>query len=444
MPEPRDLEKRWRINARRRRRLTKAARRRRAEAGRLARSGDGGGDKEEQRLSPIRLFASRSSLGRGNSSGRRYTVRTSECFSFIDRPEEALRVLNAYSALVRRGVPVVEVDQSACSQIDICAASVLNVLALSAKRTHSVRHRGLYPADQEAREIVVATGLPKALGLAPEPPASFLLFPLTRGRKRPVSATTSSAKEIQTERLVDYLQRCLSRYGSSLTASARRYLADLIGEVLANAEDHSNSPDWWVSAYMRQPEGRSYGDCHLTIFSFGRTLAESLLLLPSSARLRREIDTLVQKHRSERLFLPSRWTEENLVSLYALQEGVSRFNTQTEKLGHRGFGTVKMIQMFQRLGRVAGDVDRPRMCVISGHTQIVFDNTYPLRERETGRDESRQVIAFNAKNDLGLPPDPRFVRNLRDSFPGTLISVRFFLDAQHLEPLEEIDAASAN
>ena len=45
---------------------------------------------------------------------------------------------------------------------------------------------------------------------------------------------------------------------------------------------------------------------------------------------------------------------------------------------------------------------------------------------------SRRIIAFNSGNDLYVPPDSRKVSHLRHSFPGTLTSLRFYLDRENL------------
>ena len=53
----------------------------------------------------------------------------------------------------------------------------------------------------------------------------------------------------------------------------------------------------------------------------------------------------------------------------------------------------------------------------------------------TENGETRPIIAFNETNDLRLPPDPRNVHRLERVFPGTLISLRVYLDAVHLDRL---------
>ena len=119
---------------------------------------------------------------------------------------------------------------------------------------------------------------------------------------------------------------------------------------------------------------------------------------------------------------------DDLWTLYALQGGVSRRNYEKREIGNYGQGTANMIQMFQDLG---GDrIARPKMCVLSGSTLVLFDGRYRMVEKNGSR-----IIAFNRRNDLRKPPDSRCVRHLEHYFPGTLISMRFMLDRGHLSEI---------
>ena len=356
-----------------------------------------------------------------------------ETFSFIEEPELALIAIQRFVGAVVSGALVVSVDQSMCKRIDLCAASVLNALALEAGSRYRVQYSGQYPANAEATEIVLATGLPKALSLPLPEPEGFLTFPLVRGAGKPATATQSTMKELEASKLADYVSDCLDKYGFKLTRDGLRLLGSLVGEVLTNAEEHSGTTDWWIAAYLRQPKDAQYGDCHITIFNFGDTLADSLQKLPTNSRLRKEMDDLVRMHTKRSFFRRRRWTQDDLWTLYALQEGVSRLNVEEGALGNRGLGTIAMIEMFQALGQVLQGADRPMMCVLSGNTHILFDGTFRLAPKPSGDGEERRIIAFNDTNDLGRPPDGGYVRHLKRRFPGTLISLRFYIDPEYLE-----------
>ena len=145
--------------------------------------------------------------------------------------------------------------------------------------------------------------------------------------------------------------------------------------------------------------------------------------------MKRELQELSEVHHKRGLFGTS-WSRENLWTLYSLQEGVSRFRDQPGG-SDRGQGTVKLIDFFQRLGKTL-DGQKPQMCILSGSTHILFDGTYEMRAVTKGH-EKRQIISFNESNDLWERPDDRYVKSIRGVFPGTLISMSFFLDRKYLE-----------
>ena len=350
-----------------------------------------------------------------------------ENFSFIETPDETLESLWQFMMLARDGAKAINVSQVNISAIDYCANSVLAALALEARASLQTRFRGQFPTNLEVLEIIVATGLPKVLGVTLPNLPKFRTLPLIHGGKSGTALDTSSSKEKTAENLVDFLARCVGDYGARLTRDARRRFFELLGEVLANAEDHSGRGDWYVAAYMRRPSPKSIGDCHVVIFSFGQTIEKSLTTLPLDAELRTQIESLVEDH-SRRRLLHRDWTAENLWTLYALQEGVTRYYSEVD----RGHGTAEMIQAFQDLGRSSDLAKQPRMCIVSGRTYILFDGTHSMKLQRVPSGQERRIIAFNTENDLRKPPDAGYIRSLEQTFPGTLISMRFYLDSEYL------------
>lgn len=387
------------------------------------------------------LLAKRFGLKPG-SQAREAEVASPKVFSFIENPEETLTTMRGVvRAALTRDTRSISIDQEACSLIDHGAESVLSAIGLESRAMMGVRFKGSFPKSEKERDIVLATGLPKALGVPlPEPP-DFLTFPLYKGRGSRAQAAESGMSERAATRLADYVDQCLASYGFELTRSGALYLTSLVGEVLGNAEDHSGQRNAWLSGYLRQPPDQPHGDCHISIFNFGRTIAESLDDLPAESLLRRSISDLTERHQRGTFFRSRRWEPENLMTVFALQDGVSRYNTGKDSLGDdRGRGTADLISFFQRLGQAADPSVKPIMCLVSGRTQILFDGTYEMREMPFEAGPAR-VIAFNDENDIYRPPDPRVVRCLKKPFPGTLISLRFYLDSAHLERMESSEEA---
>jgi hypothetical protein len=385
------------------------------------------------------FYASRTQQGK-QKRRRSATLQFPRVFSFIDAPDEAIRTVESFVAKVRSRPGQIGINQTRCEQIDVCAEGVLIALALAAKRKHKILYAGSFPEKPEVFEIVQATGITYALGISRDRSNRFLVHPLVQGRTSPGKSRESSVCELETTRLVEYINECLKRYGKILTSEAVGRFTDMIAEVVNNCEDHSGRAEWWLSAYMRQPEAAAYGDVHITIFNFGDTIADTMQRLPSDSEIRGDIEGLIRKLERERVFLKGAYSVENVWTLCSLQAGVSSKNPQPEELGHRGGGTVKLIEAFLRLGRVDGVDVRPKMALVSGRTHITFDGSYSFREVPTNAGEMRKTITFNSTHDLGEPPDPASVQILREYFPGTLLSFRFFLQQKHLDTVPDYAA----
>lgn len=357
-----------------------------------------------------------------------------ERFSFIENPEQTLAVFREAVEAMRRGPRRIVIDQRKCVLIDICAAAVLNTLALEAHRTIGNNYAGFYPGKGEALEIVVATGLPKVLGVKLPPMRHFRKFHVRKGPQPKTSLLAPTWKERVGSELTEYLAACFKRCGHRLTREGRKRIGKLLGEVLANAEDHASGNPWFITGYLRQPAERAFGDCHITVFNFGPTIAETLQGLPAGG-YRTDVESLVQEHRQRRLFglVRPKWSEQGLWTVYALQEGVSRLNAPGTS---RGVGTADMIEEFQKLGRTAGNGPEPRMSLLSGNIHILFDGRHRIQLEEMEASRPRRIIAFNETNDLLEPPDDGAVTHLEHGFPGTLLSLRFYIDQRYLKDLE--------
>merc|ERR1711916_213088 len=122
-----------------------------------------------------------------------------------------------------------------------------------------------------------------------------------------------------------------------------------------------------------------------------------------------------------------------LITLYALQEGVSRKRVDDilDDDFDRGTGTMKLIRHFMSIGRKA-DGTKPLLSITSGKAHIKFDDTYSVE-----RIDQRNIAFLNRENNVNDLPDERFVKYLRNKFPGTVISMQFYLDRSYIESVLE-------
>jgi hypothetical protein len=201
----------------------------------------------------------------------------------------------------------------------------------------------------------------------------------------------------------------------------------LVTEVLGNAEEHGGV--WFAIGYYTQRADSDIGTCHLVLFNNGTTIFESMSALGASPEIKRRAGALAATHMKRGLFglgPKKAWNLEALWTLYALQQGVS---SKLHERPSRGNGTVEVINAFSQLAGPGR-----RMCILSGGSYILFDGRYGLAE-QIFDGESRQVLAFNETNDLEDSPDPSCVRALHGKYQGTIVSLRFNLEGEHLKKM---------
>jgi hypothetical protein len=405
-----------------------------------------GGPKRRERLTMLEFIVSKMQghiVGSENSNGV-YIIPFPEVFSFIANPNETLDVIYTLSCVwLKSSVRSIYFDQRKCKRLDLDASAVLDMIVVEIKRNRSYRVRqisfqGRLPDDDRIDRLIRHTGLLKHLGMATNPAEedNFVKFPLFRGRKRMRDEVSGEAmRGYATQALVDYVQNCLKAVGYSLGEDTQNVINEWAGEIICNCEDHSGRRNWFVIGYMDKTVPGVDGECQLVIFDFGKSIFESIESPGTSTRMLDKFRELASKHEQRGFFGlgASAYKREDLYTLYALQERVSRFSLGEGGVD-RGTGTVQMIEAFQELRCDGDDREKPQMCLISGSSKILFDSSkYRMRSMAFPSGERRNVIAFNEDNDLEKRPDPNHVYSLKGFFPGTIISFRFFMDKRYLE-----------
>ena len=72
------------------------------------------------------------------------------------------------------------------------------------------------------------------------------------------------------------------------------------------------------------------------------------------------------------------------------------------------------------------------MSIVSGKSNIVFDGTYQIHSLNK-KGYNIPTIAFNKENNLFERQDSKYVKALKNSFPGTIIDMEFYIDRKHLD-----------
>lgn len=234
--------------------------------------------------------------------------------------------------------------------------------------------------------------------------------------------------------LTNFFNRCLRHESMQLNDEGCALLSTTLGEVVNNCEIHGDeNSTWYVGGYYeskKSEQGQKYGEMQLVFLNIGTDIYEGLkgkqVTYETRERLR-NIMTIQQK------YLNNDWTEEMLYTVCSLQEGISRLRDRN-KVGYefRGNGTVRLIEMLNDIGETVSGL-RPNMTIVSGNTKIVFDGKYKMKQELFKNDEcfgtgKRSIIAFNETNNIYMPAEKEYVMRLKNRFPGTVISLRFYLD----------------
>lgn len=394
-------------------------------------------------------FLNKKQFGKGIrfSEGKRnrVTLYIPASFSFSENPNATIEFLkNLYYYGSKLEIREINIDHSYCYNLEIAASTVMDVIVLSIEEYHrknksEISFSGTIPGEGKVKDIFMASGLAAHMRLEMqtgipvdwEHIQRFKLLSGYHGSQRSGLVATN---------LAEYIIKCMKRQGYTLTNKGKNILGNLFGEVLDNCEIHGGENSTWFALghYQENCKGENYGEIQLVIFDFGDTIYEQLCADSTSAETKEKLKYLSMKHEK---YFNRKWTKEMLYTLLSLQEGISRLKDNTiEGNKRRGIGTVKLIKNFQQIGQTQNG-RKSIMTITSGNTHIRFDQSYYMRKMDI-QDEvlgkgPRGIIAFNMENDIFQPPKEEYVCRLKGYFPGTVISLNFFLDREYLTQILE-------
>lgn len=240
-----------------------------------------------------------------------------------------------------------------------------------------------------------------------------------------------------TTKIRSFINECLRDHGHEFNPDGINEMDGLLSEILGNGEDHSPFDTYYSTANSFVEVGTSHGreivgEVNLCVMNFGYSIYEGL----ETSKVQNFKNYQIIEELFNQVFPLCKnkgITRENLFTLYALQEGISRLKYEDSSRGH---GTMKFINSFFTLGDFEDEERQyhPELSIISGSTQVICNNKY----RSFTRD-NQNFLSLNSENNLSKPPDPSNLRNLKTSFPGTLLIVKMYLHKEHLR--KKIDGA---
>lgn len=364
-------------------------------------------------------------------------VTIPEHFSMAQNTEKVISILKRiFYCGMNLNISEIIFDHSKCINLGIAASTVMDTIVLAAKSYHRSKGSNLtisgnYPEDQYTKDVFIASGLVRHLQVdVAENRRDAILFKLVSGRQGSRQSAQVATK------LTDYFNCCLNTQCYGLTDIGKNKLASMFSEVLDNCERHGGADSiWYALGHYQIRKGNDFGEIQLTIFNYGDSIYEGLCSRDTTSETKEALGKILQRHKQ---YFTGTWTEEMVGTVFSLQEGVSRLRDK-EKRGfrNRGTGTVTLMDTFYRMGHTM-DGRNPEMTLVSGHVCIKFTDKYRLEEKEIFDDifkgKKRKIIAFNEGNDIYQPADEN-VMLLREYFPGTVLSLKFYLDNKYLEKI---------
>ncbi|MCS6110974.1 hypothetical protein FDB55_01970 [Clostridium botulinum] len=362
-------------------------------------------------------------------SKRRNKVRIPKIFSFIDNTEETIEVLrDIYYLGCNNRAEEIFIDYTGIETLDICASTVMDTIIMEIirkrkKNKQNIGISGQYNGkNHKIKAILEVSGLVKHLGFQIEMPQNIEKLDLIESKESDIVSTN----------VVEYIDKCLERQHFELTKKGKKFFSLLVGEVIDNCKLHGGECcKWYTLGHYFNEENQ--GECQLVIFNYGKSIYESLKDKNTTCETKKSLEEMNKSHKV--YYSNSLWNEEAMWTLYALQDGVSR--KRDKEHPDRGTGTARFIDSFQKIGYTSKG-KFPKMSIISGNTCILFNDKYKLKDVDFNG-ESRKIIAFNEENNLYKPPDKNNIKIIKNRFPGTVISMKFYVDEKYIEKLIKED-----
>ena len=356
-------------------------------------------------------------------------IEIPEKFSLIVNPEESIRVLKKiFTAIQNEKIQELFLDYSKCEALGLCASSVTDIIILNGIKyrrmlNRPLKTRGNMPKSDEAKKIFAISGLVKHLGISKVEDINTIRLDILKNEEQGK----------MTDKIIEYYNRCLNTQNYQLTQQGKGKFGEMIGEVLDNVDQHAGElATWYAAGHFNIDQNRKNGKCRLVLFDFGESIYESLNSKDTTEYTKK---LLKDKTKEQYNMFTKKWNEEPLWMLYVLQYNVSRKRIDIND--DRGKGTIKLIDNFMKIGKNK-EGNNPLMTILSGNGYILFDSKYTLKKKQIG-EKNIPIIAFNEENDLSKKPDEKYVKRIDEGFPGTMISMEFYLDKEYIEEQMEVN-----
>lgn len=378
-----------------------------------------------------------------------------EIFSLTETCNESFAFLKKLLYILHKSQATrVILDYKNCKRIDVDASVCMDVILsefiefFKYRDRHSL-HRGINEIIRINYEKPEIKKLLSSIGSFAKTKGVPISFPgivplkLLIGDKR--REDFPARREIHVTQIVDYIVTCLGRMGRELLPEAETNLYNVLGEIIANAEEHSNMQRRYAIGYFQEQTdtGSSLGILNFVIFNFGNTIYEKFKSpdCPNKVVVS-QMQRLSEEYTKNRWFFGKKFEEETLWTLYSLQDGVTSHTNW-----NRGNGSIRFIESFFNLkGDMVHD-EKSKLTLLSGNARIVFDGSYEVKsiqKNEASQIRNYKVITFNKSGDINDKPDEKYVTFAENYFPGTMLSAKIHIEAASTNQLINTNGTSNN
>ena len=363
-------------------------------------------------------------------------------FSIIEDYNETTIFLNKlFNSLYNQSYENIYIDYSECEQIDVGASMCMDIILSEFIKyfknlingNHTVNVAKIRPINFERydiEKILFSIGAYRNIKGFKLNNDKVLDFPILIGNKQ--NPKLAEEREVHITKTVDYILDCLKTLNKTLTGPAETNLYKAIGEILQNADEHSDTNYRYSIGYFEKDNviDNNYGVFNLAILNFGNTFYETFKNPEcNNIQVVEQMKSLSNKYTSWSMFKKNSFEEETLWTLYALQDGVTRIADW-----ERGNGAIRFIESFFKLKGNEECDNVSKMTLTSGHTRIIFDGNYQIVEKERGKESKKfKMMTFNESGNIEELPDSKYVKHEENYFPGTLLSAKIRIDFNNTE-----------
>ncbi|KOY85060.1 hypothetical protein AD998_01860 [bacterium 336/3] len=377
------------------------------------------------------------SINKWKKNSDSIVLKMPQIFSLSERYEESMVFLQNIFCVLINDTYNLTIDYQDNQKIDLDASICMDVLVrdfihynkIALKFDKSIAQRRKIQAknfkdlNESCRKLLYSVGIFKNLGITNMQFKDVSPFELITGVRD--SKNTGAKNEIYNTQIVDYIKQCLLKVNRKLTSKVVTQLCNVIGEALSNAEEHSTTNRFYVIGYFKINENNDEGVFNFVIFNYGDTIHQKFKLSTNQPIVDR-MKELSSKYTKWSLFRSKIFEEENLWTLYALQQGIT--STSKYDWKKRGNGYINLIDNFFKLKGDGEKDNKSKMILVSGHTQILFDGEYKTQEVVRGKDqEIFKAMTFNNTGNIEEKPDEEYVKFVKSFFPGTLLGAKIYI-----------------